>query len=433
MATATYGNTTQEQVRDEVSDLKRRLADAEARKYINAMRAGKKPEERPDVGEFWDELMSDLERQYKKFDGNARTMADIINQRCQEIPALADLLKVPMQGKVESVNDRGFFPALPASAQLPPELSRGACPWLDTFVAYSKSVSPEAYDDIHPFCGLWGLSGISNRRIYLPLAEDIRLYTNLMIQYCGESTFLAKSHTARVAQSVLKRAGLDFFVFSDMRMTPQKLLLEMTGQIDLESYLTLTATEQEDIKQKIAFAGQKVMYYDEYGTMLEEVLGGKNPTMAVYEQLFLTIYNCPPQYSNATILRGMPPVKDPFLTILGSMTPSNLRTIAKAGAKSWETGLFGRNIFLAPFDDDIKHQTLKFKERSVPKELISPLRAWHKDLGTPKVDISIETHGEGEKKKEKLVITPLTPLPSQQCRIDEEVEEAFDRYRIAIR
>lgn len=402
--------------------------DDNTRAYLLALKSGQKPETRPECGPQWSPLVDELERSFVRAKGDVKAIERVFAAQCKLRPALDELLKSPLQGGIEA-NELGV-PALPESARLPADLSKGACPQLDRYVAHSKKASPEAYEDVHPFIGLWAFSAVANRRIYLSLGEN-QFFPNLMIQYCGESTFFAKSHTAKIGQNMLKRAGLGFLLFADKRMTPQKLLLEMTGQTELDEWTTASPQKQDDIRMKVAFAGQKVLYYDEFGKMLKEVLSGRSGAMGVYESLFLEMYNTPDSYSNGTVLRGMSPVSDPFLSILGSMVPANLRVIAAKGAESWGDGLFARNVFLAPDDSDIRHETLKFERLETPFELVREVRMLHERLGCPEVDIQVPTDEKG--KTGRPTITIIRPLPQQEFVLGEGVEPAHDRYRIAIR
>jgi hypothetical protein len=398
--------------------------------YLLALRAGTHPLKRPIVPPQWLVIVESIERSYTKCNGNPQAMERVFGSLCESNTNLEELLNPPAPlARVESVRKLGV-PTLPEEVQLPANLSQGACPLLDNYVAYSKKASPESYDEYHPFVGMWGLSAIANRRIYVPMGEA-RMYPNLIIALCGLSSYFAKSLVAKVSQSLLKKAGMEPLLYVDKRITPQKLLWEMSGAaLDKDAYLVLSAEEQKIECQKLAMAGQKAIYYDEFGKMLKEVVSGKS-SMAVYEQLFLELYNCPPTYSNATIVRGMKPVQSPFMTILGAMTPSNLRVIAATGAESWESGLYGRCSFLCPPIDAIVDETLRLKTMEIPYSLWRPVEEWNIRLGIPEIDLDIPQDDNG--KVGTPTLTWIRPLVERQCTIDDDAEQAWGAYRVALR
>ena len=61
------------------------------------------------------------------------------------------------------------MPELSSREQIPPTYSQGACSWLNSYESFSHEASPEGFEDFHTFCGIWLLSSVAARRIYLPL------------------------------------------------------------------------------------------------------------------------------------------------------------------------------------------------------------------------------------------------------------------------
>jgi hypothetical protein len=399
--------------------------DNAARAYILAMKQGKKPQERPDVGTFWDEMVEILERNYTRFRGDPASMAGVIETMCKEFPALADLLKPntsPLQGE-----ELGF-PALPESAYLPPELARGACPELDTYIAYGKQASPEGYDDFHPFCGLWGFSAVPARRVYLEL-EDHRFYTNLMIVLCARTTLVAKTETANVAKKMLYHAGLDHLLLGD-RITPQKMLSDMAGIYVPASYADMEPEKQRRVEQRLSMPGQRAWHYDEFGKFVQAMLR-KGSSMADFAELFLKFDQCPPHYTNATIVRDMEPIEKPYLTLLGTMTPANIKESAKRGAEFWGDGFWARFSFICPPPEFFRTQTWKIGALPFPQELISALRNWHDRLGVPRAYITEIPDKKGEPSGRFKI--ERENLPECRCSISEDAWNAYDRYRTALR
>ena len=97
--------------------------------------------------------------------------------------------------------------------------SQEACCWLGRYESFSQEASPEGFKDFHIFCGIWLLSSVAARRIYLPL-RTMNVYPNLTIALCGDSSLFAKTTTARAAKALLHNAGLDFLLGAE-RTTPR--------------------------------------------------------------------------------------------------------------------------------------------------------------------------------------------------------------------
>src|SRR6476620_9241535 len=101
--------------------------------------------------------------------------------------------------------DRLDMPELSPQKQISPLSSQGACVWLEGYESFSHEASPEGFEDFHTFCGIWLLSSVAARRIYLPL-RTMNVYPNLTIALCGDSSLFAKTTTARVAKTLLQSA-----------------------------------------------------------------------------------------------------------------------------------------------------------------------------------------------------------------------------------
>lgn len=411
-----------------ISDVKVRLHDAHAREYFLAMKEGKKPEVRPDVGTVWQRLAEDLERAYAKALGDLEAISRVFSTYEKKYPALEDLLRSSQaRVQVESVNEPGM-PELPEATQLPAELSRGACPELDLYSAYSKKASPEGYDDFHPFCGLWGFSTVAARRVYLEL-EDHRFYPNLMVVLCARTTLVAKTETANVAKKMLYRAGLDYLLLGD-RITPQKLLSDMAGVYVPSAYAEMLPEKRKCLEQRMAMPGQRAWHYDEFGKFVQAMLR-RGSSAADFAELFLKLDQCPPYYSNATIVRDMEPIEKPYLTLLGTMTPANIRESAKAGSEFWGDGFWARFSFLAPPPDFFRTQTWGMGALYFPQELIDALANWHSRLGIPESCITELPDKKGEPSGRFRV--SRGDLPEQGCSIMPDAWQAYDRYRTALR
>jgi hypothetical protein len=421
---------TAEQVRDEVSDLKRRLQDAEARDYINAMKQGKKPDAHPAFGEFWQEMIEELERKYAKFGGNPGAMTNIIDDMCRQHPALADLLNV----KSPPARVEVWVPELLEMARLDVRLGANACPELDMYIKFSREASSDAFDGYHAFCGMWLFSVIPGRRVYARIKRK-RFYTNLMIALFGESSMFAKSFTAKVAKDILYALHLGYMLAPN-RVTPQKLLSDMAGMYVPTNYAELDPEKQERQRKRLSMPQVKGVIWDELGKFVRAMLR-KNSTSADFIDIFLEFDACPDEYENATISRGGEPIEKPYLALLGNITPPDLKENAKAGADFWTDGVWARFSFVvAPpatpdMINDVVDEDDDEEELPIPEKLLEKLEAWHKRLGIPNCTID-EQLDKNDNPNGKFTIY-RDPLPEQECTMDKEVKLAWKRYRIALR
>jgi|SRR5579885_1038615 len=405
--------------------------DTNARVYLHALQAGQRPAERPAFG-HWEPVVRLVESAFEKANGNKSEICQRLLEsmvRSKKYPGLAALLAEDIA--VESEQACDLCPALPERARLPPALAQGACPELDWYEAYSREASPEAWDEFHVFCGLWMLSTINARRSCLRLGAKV-VYGNLMLALCADSSMFAKSTTAGIAKSLIKAAGLGYLLGPN-RLTPAKLLSDLSGQFVPAIYSELDPARQEHIRERLSMPGQKGLYFDEFGKFLQAMLR-KNSITADFADLLLEFDGCPVSYENATISRGGEPIEQPYLSLLGSMTPTNLKENAKAGADFWTEGFFARFSFVvAPpaTAETIKDAPLDVYDLDVPPALLESLLAWHKRLGIPECVLE-EIRDEKDRPTGKYRIH-REPVPEHQCSMTDEAKEAWHRYRSALK
>lgn len=302
----------------------------------------------------------------------------------------------------EDKNEDAIMAPLPDEVKLSPELSRGACPLREEFIRYSEMVSPEGYSLFHEAAWWMLLSIIDARRTYADFSDEV--YTNLYIVFAAPTTEYAKSQTANAVRKVLYAAGLDWLLCSD-RQTPQKFLSDAAGKYIPSDYADMEEEDKYRLELKMAMSGQRGWNNDEFGKFVKGMLR-QNSVMSDWADIFLTFDNCPPSYSNATILRGGEPIKDPYLSMLGCMTMANVRDIAKAGAEFWNDGFWARFLFISPPPGTGIDSPFGLGKKHVPGELSTGLRAWHERLGVPKIKIEEKKDDKGKPtgKYEKIVI-----------------------------
>jgi hypothetical protein len=217
-------------------------SDSAVRAYLLALKAGQKPESRPDISTFWASTIENAERAYTKSGGNPTMMERVFAGLCRDNPALADLFTAPPE--TGQKDEQQSCPLLPKDAYIDPLVSRGACAWLERYERFSRQASPEGADDSHVFCGVFALSVVAARRIFLPLGEE-DIYPNFYFCLCADSTFFAKSKTAKIALSLLRYAGLGSLVYTSKKITAERLVSRMAGRWEPDTYASLSPVEQE--------------------------------------------------------------------------------------------------------------------------------------------------------------------------------------------
>jgi len=317
--------------------------------------------------------------------------------------------------------------ALPVYAQLDPALAATASPWLDAYIAYSREWSPLGYDAFHEACGLWLLSTIAARRVAAPVSG--MKYSSLYIALTARTSVWAKSTTADLALDLLRRVGADYLLAPE-ECTPQSLIQQMAGKVP-PRYGELDEARQGRARQSLGFAGQRGWWYDEFGQKLSGMMreGG---SMQDFRGLLRKLDASPDSYLSTTIGRGADEIDRPYLSLLASLTPSDLAPYAQQGSALWGDGFFARFAFVAPPADAKPRLQAAFPqgERIPPAELVMALAQWHKRLGMPDVALTERTRGgkgTGEYTAE------ITPAPVQACTLAPEARSAYEAYFRAMR
>jgi Protein of unknown function (DUF3987) len=411
--------------------------------YLVSLKAGVKPDDHyPECGQ-WNSVVVICLNAFKKGAPADAFLKTLIAS--EKFPGLSELLTTvrpdaptsemsnghkPTQDETEapSIQVRSNevdIPPLPENIRLPEELSRGACAWLDNYIEYSREISPEGYEDFHEACGLWLLSTIAGRRVKIPFRRG--QYTPLMIVLVARGGLYIKSDTAEVAIDVLRAANLHWLLGSD-ETTPQKLLTDMSGPIP-KNYGSLDEVKQYRIRQRLAMSAQRGWYYDEFGQLIRAMLK-QNGIMQDFKGLLLKLDKCAESYEYATQSRGTELIEKPYLALLGTMTPPDIKNLAKAGSDLWSDGLWDRFAWVCPPPGTALDKPFVLGEMPVPYTLYKPLKDWHDRLGIPNVVID-------EKRDEKERITDYTAtrgeLPETTIELPPDVYNAWVTYRSALK
>lgn len=331
------------------------------------------------------------------------------------------------ESKVEVTRDEQLYPPLPEELRVTPEMTRGLCPLKDEYVAYSKEMSPEGYEDFHPSC-FWGmLSMVAGRRIAINLRR--KQYTALNVMLAARSTLFAKTETAEVQRDVLKASGLEW-ILGLTRTTPQKLLLDMGGSIP-EDYGDLDYDAKVALKRRIAMSGQRGWFYNEFGKLIKAMMRASGP-MTDFVEILLQISDCPDELPSGTIARGSETVIKPYIAITGTLTPASLKSVATKNTELWSDGFFARFLFACPPRGAWIDSPYERGQIQVPAVLHKGIREWHDRLGEPQIDIIpiLDDEGKDTGKVEKLW---MKTLPETLYNISDAAYNAWKRYRSVLK
>jgi hypothetical protein len=273
-------------------------------------------------------------------------------------------------------------PELPTEAQLPHHLETDGCKWLDDYVQFSQHWSPRSFDGYHEANGLWLLSTIAARRVLVNFGG--KRYTNLYILLVGRTSLFAKTTAVKIAKELLDQVGLSHFLLPD-EITPQRMLVDMSSKLP-ENWEDLNVAQKEDVKNLLAFAGQKGWFYDEFGSNLQLMMKRDGPYNE-FRGILRKMDDAGQIYEKATISRGKETIDRPYLALIGALTPADLAPFARKGSILWGDGYLARMGLVVPPSGLYKDGRFPEGARMFPAELTEPIRAWHQRLGMPAVKI----------------------------------------------
>jgi Protein of unknown function (DUF3987) len=317
----------------------------------------------------------------------------------------------------------GAWQPLPESARLPEGMGKGACQWLDRYIAFSKRMSPSGYEGFHEAVGLWLLSTIAARRIGLPLGSSVQ-YSMLYICLCARSGIFAKSETTSVGTKTLKQAGMGYLLMGNNH-TPQSFIKTMTGVVP-SNYAAVQGHDRAVIERSIAFSGQRSWFLDEF----EQFISGmkkKSGHMHEFSGMMRELDRGEDEYTLTTIGRGEDKVHKPYLSLLANVTPSDLRTAAGKGAEEWGNGFWARVAVVGPNADTPLTKGRMPNERfQAPNDVLEPLVRWNERLGVPEVLIDDDPDNPGKFRVAR------GSFPDNECHFGPGTYDAFYNYFFAL-
>ena len=288
------------------------------------------------------------------------------------------------------------------------------CPLLAELVSFFTKWSPESYDGYYMACAIALVSIISARRVEYLLGG--RRATSLYIILVDTSGLSAKTTVINLVQALVRSLNLYFLLLPDT-ITAQKLFLSMCIQVP-KDFNNNNIEDQKKIIKNIqknqAFNGQRGWIYDEFGKLIREMMQSSHYNSS-FRELLKKLFDNKPELSNSTIVRDDEIILNPFLTLLGGMTPDDLAPHAKKGSALWKDGFLSRIAFICPSDDFRKDKWFPDGKLEIPKNIISKLQEYHKQLGEPRIQLSPKVE--------------VIPAPGQLFEISGDVKKAFYVYR----
>jgi len=371
------------------------------------------------------------------YDRDLRLVVDDLLRRNGSDPqSILDLLDPALRAEIHAADPdhkppepveidmrRVDVPALPASVLLGDDLAQGASPWLDRYIAFSRVWSPRSYALFHVAVALWLLSTIAARRVVLWFGH--KRFTNLYIALCAHTSLWAKSTGTRPARRLLAALGLDWLLASD-DATPQKFIADLTLSVPAD-YDRLDAEGQARVLRRCAFSAQRGWFYEELGMKINAMMAPAG-FMADFRGILRSLDDCPDRYEYGTIGRGTDIVRQPYLALLGNMTPADLRHAAQKHEALWRDGFWARWAFVTP-PEGANRSRERFPEGEcrIPSDLLQPVREWHDRLGAPTVDLREIEDDKGKPTGERAV--SAAHLPQRICQADPDVIEALYAYQ----
>ena len=314
------------------------------------------------------------------------------------------------------------MPRLPDAAYIDPERGRNASPWLSAYATLSRQWSPRAFEDFHTACGLWLLSTVAARRVVLHLGGP--RYSNLYIALIARSSLWAKSTTAKIVTQTLGKAGLSFMLAPD-DSTPQRFIADLVRKVP-DNWQDMDYTERALVSQRLALPASRGWFYEEFGQKIDAMLapGG---FMSEFRGILRAFDDCPETYQYASIGRGLDEVQQPYIAMLGNMTPADLRRATRKHDALWQDGFWARWAFITP-PASVNSSRARFPlgQREIPSVIYEPIQEWHQRLGMP--ELTFEERFDDKGKGTGAYDAYADPVHRAEVTIDADVLDAFYAY-----
>ena len=253
-------------------------------------------------------------------------------------------------------------PELPDYAKPDPALVKDAGKWINTYIDYSKSVSPMTPATFHESAALFMVSVVIARRVKLSMPYAT-IYPNLFIAWLAETTLYKKSTALNITRKILYKYFSHLLTAQDF--TVESFISDMAG-IQPNNLEKMTEKEQDAWKKERDFAAQRGLVLDEFSGLL--AAAGKDYNGGLLEAT-LHFYDCDPLFIRSTKAQGRIAVRNSYLSFLGASTPAAVGQHLTQ-ERLWSMGWWARMIILTPENRPTWKEPIEIKE---PEEISSRL------------------------------------------------------------
>jgi len=176
---------------------------------------------------------------------------------------------------------------------------------------------------------------------------------------------------------------------------------------------------------RMAFPAQRGWFYEEMGQKIDAMLNASG-FMADFRGILRSFDDCPEEYQYASIGRGLDKVQQPYIAMLGNMTPADLQRATRKSPGLWQDGFWARWAFVTPpGDSNSSRARFPSGERTIPASIVQPIVDWHTRLGIPGVDVEPVLGDDGKSNGWKAYADPIRRTT---VTLDSDAIEAFYRY-----
>ena len=315
----------------------------------------------------------------------------------------------PLPEPKQSAEINSDFPRLPREIHEPKSWqSYESGKWLQDYVNFACQAAPMSDPAFHLSAGLFLLSTAVARRVCLQVGIQ-RIYPSLYQLIVAESTLYHKTSALKIAQALLKEAGLDILLLAS-RQTPESLVAEL-GTMRPSTFESWSENEKKRWIAERSFSAQRGWLLDEASHLLDSF--NRDYTAGLLP-LVLALFDCPEREVSQTVGRGRQVVQYAYLSFLGATTPSAVAEHIQRNAH-WSNGLWARFAMVTP-QKDIPDWHFFPTDVKIPPGLSSQLnRLAFKALPVPNVK---ETAGDVQ----------VEPPPALQVILDADVYPAWEAY-----
>jgi hypothetical protein len=314
-------------------------------------------------------------------------------------------------------------PELPACAKMDEDAAARASIFLDDYIDFSKKWAPRAYEGFHEATALFALSTTVARRIKIELGPR-GVFTSLYLALASRTSLFTKTTAADISLTLLRLAELSCLLADD-DATPQAFLRSLTLHVPPD-YADGEADQQQALRQRLAFAGQKGWFYEEWGQHLHAMMQ-KEGQMAAFRSILRRLDDHQDQYVYSSISRGRDVLIKPYVTLLVNVTPADLKPFLRAQSPLWRDGYMARFAFIAPGEAPATQVPFPEGTFAYPKPLVTTLTAWHKRLGIPRVTVEPISGPKGKDTGRHRIVF-LQPHKETTYTLSPEVRQAFYAY-----